>query len=217
MRKFSSRAPLVAATLAIFLLLPHSGERGWAQSAQPESPKPVASIPFELYGNLAYLPVSVNGSGPLWFILDSAVDSLVIAARQAAALGLKTQGQGKAYGVGDQSVGITATKNVSLRLGGIDLPNRTLIVYPTTHLEQAAGRRIDGVLGSPIFKRFVVEIDYAAQIVRLYEPKSFVYSGKGEALPIRIDGEGMPDVRATISIRRFVASGEEENRKQIIK
>jgi len=201
MRKRNSTTQLVAASFAAsLLLLSRSSAKEWVPSAAREPSRPVASIPFELYGNLPYLPVSVNGSAPLWFILDSAADSFVISERQAAALKLRPHGKGTAEGTGDGSVSISVSKIDSLRLDSIDLPNRTLIVYPFAQLDHAIGRTIDGVLGSDIFKRFVVELDYEARIVRLYEPKTFRYSGTGEALPIRIDGVGIAEVRATVAM-----------------
>jgi len=44
----------------------------------------------------------------------------------------------------------------------------------------------DGVLGDEFLRLFVVEIDYAAQLINLYEPRGHHYSGRGEAIPLEV-------------------------------
>jgi hypothetical protein len=44
----------------------------------------------------------------------------------------------------------------------------------------------DGVLGDEFFRHFVVEIDYAAKSMNLYDPKSYHYQGKGEKIPFEV-------------------------------
>jgi hypothetical protein len=45
---------------------------------------------------------------------------------------------------------------------------------------------IDGVLGDEFFRLLVVEIDYAAKSINLYDPKSYHYQGKGERIPLEV-------------------------------
>src|SRR5215217_5924723 len=54
-------------------------------------------IPFRLYNNHIYLRVSVNGSAPLWFVLDTGAPNL-IGAKHARALGLKLMPGGRSTG-----------------------------------------------------------------------------------------------------------------------
>ena len=74
---------LPVATL-LFLLFPpsgnclHSNPSGMRdlgvreESVSPLWPRPVASsIPFEAYGAYVFVPVRINGSEQLWFILDT--------------------------------------------------------------------------------------------------------------------------------------------------
>jgi hypothetical protein len=39
---------------------------------------PIARVPFELNGNVAFLRVRVNGSQPLWFALDTGAQGSTI-------------------------------------------------------------------------------------------------------------------------------------------
>jgi hypothetical protein len=50
------------------------------------------------------------------------------------------------------------------------------------------------VLGLEFLKHFVVEIDYEGKTIKLFSPDSYRYSGRREAIPIRIR-DGTPEVR----------------------
>src|SRR4029453_13756898 len=61
--------------------------------------KSAITIPFELDDNLIYVRVSVNGSRPLLFILDTGPHS-IIHAKHARSIGLKLKKIGQAGGIG---------------------------------------------------------------------------------------------------------------------
>ena len=48
-----------------------------------------------------------------------------------------------------------------------------------------------GVLGVPLFRRYVVVIDYHAKMLSLYEPRDFVYHGPGERVRLRLGGAAL--------------------------
>lgn len=153
-------------------------------------------IPFELFGNLILMQVTVNNSDPLRFILDTGADTSVIDAQLANVLRLKPQGRMVASGAAG-SAEATFTKGVSVNLQGVKIFDQTIYVLPLESLF-ALGRKIDGVLGNDILKEFVVEIDYSDRTINLYEPSSYRYSGSGEIIPLKIV-EGLPFVRATVT------------------
>jgi hypothetical protein len=153
-------------------------------------------IPFELFGNLVLLQVRVNDSDSLRFILDTGADTSVIDAQQAKALRLKPQGKMVGSG-GGGTAEATFTKGVSINLQGVQLLDQTIYVLPLESLS-ALGRKIDGVLGNDVLKEFVVEIDYLAGTINLYEPQSYRYSGSGEFIPLTMD-DGLLFLRASIT------------------
>lgn len=153
-------------------------------------------IPFELSGNLVLLQVKVNNSDSLRFILDTGADTSVIDAQRAKALRLMPQGKIVGNG-GAGSSEATFTKGISITLPGVKVLNQTIYALPLESLS-ALGRKIDGVLGNDVLDKFVVEIDYAARTISLYEPQGYRYSGSGEIIPLTID-EGLPFVRASIT------------------
>ncbi len=155
-------------------------------SSQTTSNQSIAIIPFESSDNLAYLQVRVNGSAPLRFVLDTGAGVWVIDRALAKTLNLKTEEQGKIAGAGAGSVDVTYTKNVSFGLTGIEPSVPSVALIDLSSLETSLGQKIDGIIGYDFFDRYVVEIDYDANIVRLFEPKTYNYSGNGEAVPLKI-------------------------------
>src|SRR5262249_50761464 len=59
-------------------------------------------------------------------------------------------------------------------------------------------RDIVGIIGYDFIKEFVVEIDYDARVIRLFEPTGYQYRGRGELL--RVTLAGTPRVRARIKM-----------------
>ncbi len=155
------------------------------------------SIPFQTSNNLVIVQATVNGSKPLSFILDTGASGTVISENAAKDLGLKLEGQADASTQGG-SIEAAFVKNVSLRLSkDVELPNLTLAAIRLSGLEAGLGRKVDGILGFEIFKRFVVEIDYASKLVKFYEPRNYKYAGRGKTVSISIK-DNTPFVRAEI-------------------
>ena len=159
------------------------------------------TIPFDLSGSTVLLPVRVNASKPRWFILDSGANTCLLAKTIATELGIRPREEGRGTGAGagsvqywklaEQDVTFT-TEGVAFscaHLGAVDLSNQLPLL----------GHEVDGILGTDFFRRFVVQIDYDAQIVRLFGPSAFRYAGPGEWLPLTFDHR-LPYVRATITV-----------------
>lgn len=165
------------------------------------------SIPFRLYNNHIYLQVGVNGSGPLWFLLDTGAVN-IINARHAQALGLRLTQAGRAAGVGEGSVEVSRAEGVSYALPGVTVSRQKFAVLSLENVEGCSDRveadssggvtlrrqalsgaerqPLDGVLGDEFFRLFVVEIDYAARSINLHEPRGYRYGGRGEVVPLEV-------------------------------
>jgi predicted aspartyl protease len=155
------------------------------------SGRKASAIPFETSNNLIFVQVRVNKSVPLWFILDTGASYTFIKQRCVQALGLKLEKDEKVF------EGEPYAKDVSLTLAGVELLKQNVIAGPTASLEAGVGRAIDGILGYDIFKGFVVEIDYSARLINLYQPESYQYKGAGESIPITIE-DNTPFVHARV-------------------
>ena len=154
--------------------------------------RPFATVPFEISGHLIFLPVRVNNQAPLWFILDTGAAVNIIKEKHARSLGLKLESNEQVLD------GTPYAKGISLGLPGTELSNQTLFAAPTEALEPSVGRAVDGILGFDLFHRFVIEIDYDARRLKLFDPGNYLYQGAGESLPITIE-DNTPFVRARIT------------------
>jgi hypothetical protein len=144
-------------------------------------------IPFVYSSFCLPLLISVNGSPPALFILDSGAGGTVIDSDYAATLGLKGDGSINLIGSGANSQA-GYLRNVTLGLPGVKFQIGTVLGTPLTELRKQSRLDIKGLLGGDFIRNFVVEIDYQTRTLSLFEPEYFNYSGKGKRLPIAVMG-----------------------------
>ncbi|MGH9906806.1 MAG: aspartyl protease family protein [Pyrinomonadaceae bacterium] len=160
-------------------------------------------IPFEEDDGHIFLQVRINDSDPLWFGLDTGAIRSIIDKRAADILGIRAAGSQRIGGAGGYEEG-SVFKNVSIKLPGVELYNQTVWGLPLDTLSSANGRKIDGIIGYELFKYFVVDIDYVALRISLYEPQTYNYRGAGENIPLKVQPDGEIYVQA-----RLEAAGRE--------
>jgi predicted aspartyl protease len=157
-------------------------------------------IPYEINANKIYLSAKVNDTAPCWFILDSGAAFNVVDEDQVKPLGLTLSDISTVRGAGEQSVNIATGSAIKINLPGVEINEPHVTVLPVSAaIASFEGRRIDGLLGYGFFKRFVVEIDYAAQHLNLYDPQTYNYTGTGDQIPLSIN-KGHVFVSATLSL-----------------
>jgi hypothetical protein len=148
----------------------------------------VKTLPFDLYLNLVFIKVRVNGSQPLSFNLDSGLQTSILDSARARELGLELK-ESTTVDVPGGKLELAFADGVTLQLPGLALPEQRVRTLPLSVFSPVLGRPIEGTLGHDIFNQYVVEIDYEAKLVRLHDPATFTYSGPGEALPLSFDAE----------------------------
>ena len=85
-----------------------------------------------------------------------------------------------------------------LNLSGVDISLTSLPAVANPDFGPRVGRAYEGTIGDDVFAGVVIEVDYERQTVRLYDPASYQYSGKGKSLPLTFSG-GMPVVQAKLT------------------
>jgi hypothetical protein len=169
-----------------------------AQDIRFDSGKSALKIPFELRNNQIYLQIPVNGSKPLWLVLDTASGTLL--GRSAAQkIGLKLRETGEFQSKGPSQFKYALTNNMSFKLPGAIYKDQTLGVVAFEDLEKCLGHAADGILGLEFFESAVVEIDYKNRFLNIYEAKSYKYSGSGESFSLEPLSNGLVTVRAEIT------------------
>jgi hypothetical protein len=190
--------PALAAALARPPLLPGDVVmRGGARQA---------STPMTLEGGALLVDVSINGSAPLPFILDTGGHAILTAAT-AKKLGIEGQGKGVSTGSGPGSMAISYARVKSMALGDAGLRDQTFLVMPFGFSFSDRGERtpIAGILGLEVFERFAVTFDYDGKRLLLapFDRGEPPPPGAGTAVPLRftfdmplVDGslDGKPGV-----------------------
>jgi predicted aspartyl protease len=153
-------------------------------------------IPFELMDNLIYVRTRVNGSAPLWFMLDTGASATIINERVAKELGLRAGRRERGTGTGG-AIEVGMIDGVSLSMPGVTVTDQTVGAFPLDQFAPVAGRSVGGIIGYDFIKEFVIEIDYAAGALDLYEPVGYEYKGAGDVVPFNFI-ERKPYVRAVL-------------------
>lgn len=166
------------------------------------------TLPFEMVDDHIVLPVSVNGSAPLNFVLDSgAAATVIFESRNTQALPLKLGAElpVSGVGVGPNPVARVVEKTDlavgSTRLEGLSVIYLSLASVP--FFENLDEVYFDGVIGAPFFERFVIEINYDQQLISFSEPGSLAAnidprSANWQELPLQIQS-GVPYLATQIS------------------
>jgi hypothetical protein len=168
--------------------------------AQSNSKNRAQIIPIQLTerGHI-FVPVRVNNSKPLWFVLDSGSANSLLNKNLIESLQLKVEAVGEAVGAGQGADEALLTSGVSLELSGIKLRNLEVPAIDFKRLEKSLGRNIDGMLGYDFIRRFVVEVDYEAKVIKIYNAAKYRYRGKGESFPITTEDD-QPHIRLKVAL-----------------
>jgi len=163
--------------------------------------KDFVEVPFEVDSNLMVIPVSVNGSRPLRYVLDTGGQgALLYNSTVADTLNLKISGtvQVRGTGGGGAATQASVVEGITFNIGGIELSDASLVVR---RLPSGSGFMAsqDGVIGRPVFGNLVVEVDWEKKVVRFYEPAKYNYSGTGAILPLTFDEGGRPYTMAAVA------------------
>lgn len=165
---------------------------GMSRSVAPDSAAADSensiTIPFNLIDNRIVIDVRLEGKGPFHFIFDSGAVS-VVSLELAREIGLKVEGLTRGEGgVGESVVERGETKISDTEVAGIHVRDESFGVLSFSDNKYVFGaNRIDGIIGYPLFKRYVVRIDYERRQLTFIEPAQFVYKGRGTAVPIDFD------------------------------
>jgi Aspartyl protease len=161
-----------------------------------QSPKPGRLVALETFGGNPLVQVRVNGSKPVWFLLDTASSWMFVDAALAQSIGLKTSGGRTIRGGGDNEARITFADDVTFEVSGEHVTLDGVAVMPLTFKYD---RPIAGLIGGPFLKRFVVHLDCGRHDMTLADPALFEYTGRGQTIPFRIEDE-IPVIQAEIGI-----------------
>ena len=191
--------PLLAATLIVGVA---PRVAGFEQDGDTTPPSCVHETVYEPFAALILVSVTIAGSPPLDFVLDSgATSNSVTDPLLAWALGLEVKETGLARGVGSGATRVTVAKDTCIRIDGVEVLRTPLVVHDIgTRLAATAGREIHGFLGAALFERYVVEVDPVGRRLLLHDPETFEYRGHGFEIPLEVV-DRRPVVRGTVVVK----------------
>jgi predicted aspartyl protease len=152
----------------------------------------LTKIPFEFHANLIIVPVKVNNSDTLHFILDTGVSSILLTDYAVAQkLGLKSIRKVKIAGAGEgNEVEAGIVIDNTIRIGDMIGYRQNLVILQDDQLKlsEFVGSPVHGIIGYDIFNRFAVTIDFGMNEIILQNPENYHYKpSKGERFPITIE------------------------------
>jgi predicted aspartyl protease len=172
--------------LLLFLLLGGAWRPAAHAQAQPaEAPfgfrnarRHRARVPLQLQRNLVVVSCLLNGRGPFNFLLDTGVSTTLITSPALAdSLHLPHGERFRVVGAGGADSGLLAyqTDGVRLTLGGVEAPRLSPLVLETDALNLSGyvGVPIAGILGSELFRSFVVALRPEESFMMLHNPATF--------------------------------------------
>lgn len=159
-------------------------------------------IPVEIQHNVIIIPIRINGSFEMDFILDTGVRSTILTEpflTQFLRLDSVSQVRVRGLGEGEDIYAVLA-KDLRIDLPGVRGQHMNLLVLPEDVISYSGmfGRPVYGIIGHDVFSQFVVEINYSRKYIQLYDPTKFKPRKKAEAVPIKIRN-GKPYIEASIT------------------
>jgi len=163
------------------------GSLSHAQSVTEKSNMPpLAVVPFREMGGHIYVK-GVSGSRDLSIVLDTGAPQSLLT--QTMYLQLKLPFTGMVTlppGFGGRVTNPMATTSVPLiSLGALAVKNLPFIVIPSDFIPTMPGVETDAIIGSDLFNRYVVELDYSTKVLRLYDPSTYREPQTGCKLALR--------------------------------
>ncbi len=161
------------------------------------------SFKFKTASNLIIVPVVINDSDTLNFILDTGVRSPIITELPYVnKLSLNFMQPFEISGLG-QGEPLTAYRsgNNTMKIEGLIAQNQVvnMIIDESFQFSQVLGIPVHGLIGFDLFKDFVVEIDYHNEEVTLTKPQFFNnrVNNRDIVMPIHFE-DNKPYLRTTI-------------------
>jgi predicted aspartyl protease len=133
------------------------------------------------------VPVTINGSGPYDFVLDTGTSSTMLDQRLADDLGLRRSGETTALTPrGPMTLSVVHAN--SLSIAGATLASEDLLLLTYIKLPGLLSKT-RGVIGEDFLRNFDVLIDYRRQVIQLESgPGSMAETLRGEHLPVEVNG-----------------------------
>ena len=160
-------------------------------------------IPIEIRNNLAVVPVVLNNTLPLKFIVDTGVRTAILTEKiYSDILNLSYSRKYTISGAGGQKlVDAYLTNNVTFDMPGVHGQGHSMLVLDQDYLElkNSMGTEVHGILGYELFSRFVITVNYETKVLILERPDKFKPRKSFQVLPITVE-DTKPFIRVPLAM-----------------
>lgn len=129
----------------------------------------------------------INGQDVGWFILDSGAGAMVIDKGLADSLQLERLNRGVASGVGG-TFESSARAVDKFEIGPMTMHDARFGDYDFSSFNKGSGPRIAGIIGTPIFRRAIVVVNWNGPTVELFDRQTFTLE-QGEWQRLRFNSD----------------------------
>jgi hypothetical protein len=147
----------------------------------------LAEIPFQLYGNMIVMELSVDESTPLNFIFDTGAGGTVINARTADRLDIVGDEAVSREGATGMAEIVRSTDHI-VSVEDVSFRDVTLGIAELGHIEKRIGTPIGGVIGWLILSQYAVRIDYDTMLIEIYDNNRFEYDFGDSGYNLEVQG-----------------------------
>lgn len=165
-----------------------------AQGFKLEKGEKFQKVKFQLINNLMVIPVEVNGT-KLSFLLDSGVSTPILfnlSDQDSVQINNVTEIAIKGLGEGTPMKGLKSIGN-SFSIDNIVNRNQSLYVVLDKDLNfsPSLGIPVHGIIGYDLFKDFVVEVNYASEVIKFHNPDTYKSKPRKnqEVIPLIIENK----------------------------
>lgn len=161
---------------AMLLLCVH-GARGQQESnslyfADPDQKK--VTLPFRFINNLSIIPLFINNSDTLFFVLDTGLNTAILTELSLSdSLSLEYSRRVRLSGLGEgEPIQALHSTGNRFTINGIVGHNQDMYVLLQNifNLSSLLGTRVHGIVGYDLFNHFIIEMDYSRRLITLHNP-----------------------------------------------
>jgi len=160
-------------------------------------------MPITVVNNLVILPITINNTFTLNFILDSGCHAPILLDHQMTYFFSFDQMRTiPIRGLGpNEEFEADVVMNCVFDMENVTANGVSLIILPENTFDISAhlGVPVHGIIGYDLFKNFVIEIDYIGEWIRFYHPKKKIKRRGFENFPLTLENT-KPFINAKISL-----------------
>ena len=161
-------------------------------------------IDFKQVSNLIVIPVSINGSDTMNFILDTGVrDPIITELTLVEELNLNYLKSIDLRGLGSEIITQAyQSGDNQIKLPGLTASHQKInvILDENFQISQILGMPVHGLIGFNLFKHYIIKVDYRNEKIRLYKPQFFEYKPRKNdiVLPLSFIGNNKPIIKSEV-------------------